>query len=149
MSVKCRLLSLEIVHMRRTRKTQPRVGKDCQSRTSLMRSFSYRSGAFVRYWYNQKSLCQHYAAERQAEMLVNVGSSRNHSLGFSVSCSRYYDGAQIIKVEMTKTEAPTAQRPAALFKVDAVSDHRATNPNKRSTHGRLKPEFSPSFSTTR
>lgn len=50
---------------------------------------------------------------------------------------------------MTKTEAPTAQRPAALFKVDAVSDHRATNPGKQSTHGRPKAKFSASVSATR
>jgi hypothetical protein len=50
---------------------------------------------------------------------------------------------------MTKTEAPTVHSPVVLFKVDAVSVCRATNPGKRSTHGRPKPEFSSSFSTIR
>jgi hypothetical protein len=69
--------------------------------------------------------------------------------GFSVSSSRYYDGAQIIKVDTTRAEATTAQSAVVLFKADAISDLRATSPHKRSTHGRPKAEFSSSVSATR
>jgi hypothetical protein len=79
-------------------------------------------------------------------MLVKVGSSRNHSLGFSVSCSRYYDGAQIIEVDMTRAETPTAHRPAVLFKMVMLSKRKGRGPDKRSTHRRLEPE---SLSTMR